>query len=90
MKETRIEFRILCSDTMLNYRLSQKIKLLRYEKFNHLTNTSNMNKSFNLQIINKILHLSQLSLAKVPHNQDIIGHLVSINTTAYHLTMQSK
>ena len=32
-----IELRIFCSDTMLNYQLSQKFKLLENGKFNHLT-----------------------------------------------------
>ena len=32
-----IELRISCSDTMLNYRLSQKLKLLGNGEFNHLT-----------------------------------------------------
>ena len=32
-----IELRISCSDTMLNYRLSQKLKLLGNCEFNHLT-----------------------------------------------------
>ena len=41
MEETMIELKISCFDTMLNYRLSQKLKLLEYGKFNHLTNTSN-------------------------------------------------
>ena len=41
MEETMIELKISCFDTMLNYRLSQKFKLLGYGKFNHLTNTSN-------------------------------------------------
>ena len=35
-----IEFKILYSDIMLNYRLSQMFKLLGYDEFNHLTNTS--------------------------------------------------
>ena len=33
----RIEFKISCSDTMLNYGLSQKLKLLGNGEFNHLT-----------------------------------------------------
>ena len=41
VEETMIEPKISCSDIMLNYRLSQKFKLLGYGKFNHLTNTSN-------------------------------------------------
>ena len=32
-----IELRISCSDTMLDYRLSQKLKLLGNGEFNHLT-----------------------------------------------------
>ena len=32
-----IELRIPCSDTMLNYWLSQKLKLLGNGEFNHLT-----------------------------------------------------
>ena len=32
-----IELKISCSDTMLNYRLSQKFKLLGNDEFNHLT-----------------------------------------------------
>ena len=32
-----IEFKISCSDTMLNYWLSQKVKLLENGEFNHLT-----------------------------------------------------
>ena len=32
-----IDIRIFCSDTMLNYRLSQKLKLLENCEFNHLT-----------------------------------------------------
>ena len=35
--KTGIELRIFCSDTMLNYRLSQKFKLLGNSEFNHLT-----------------------------------------------------
>ena len=35
--KTGIKLRISCSDTMLNYRLSQKLKLLGYGEFNHLT-----------------------------------------------------
>ena len=41
VKETKIEFRIFCSNIMLNYQMSQNLKLLRYGKFNHLINTSN-------------------------------------------------
>ena len=37
MEETRIKLRILYSDTMLNYHLSQKLKLSRNGEFNHLT-----------------------------------------------------
>ena len=37
-----IKFRISCSNTMSNYRLFQKLKLLGYCKFNYLINTSNM------------------------------------------------
>jgi hypothetical protein len=36
--ELGFEFGITCSDTMRNYRLSQKLKLLGYAKFNYLTN----------------------------------------------------
>ena len=32
-----IELRISCSDIMLNYKLSQKFKLLGNSEFNHLT-----------------------------------------------------
>ena len=32
-----IDLRISYSDTMLNYQLSQKLKLLRNDEFNHLT-----------------------------------------------------
>ena len=35
--KTRIELRISYSDTMLNYRFSQKFKLLGNSEFNHLT-----------------------------------------------------
>ena len=35
--KTGIELRIFCSDTMLNCRLSKKLKLLRNGKFNPLT-----------------------------------------------------
>ena len=35
--KTGIKFRISCSDTILNYRLSQKLKLLGNNEFNHLT-----------------------------------------------------
>ena len=31
-----IKLKTFCSDTILNYRLFQKLKLLRYDKFNHL------------------------------------------------------
>ena len=41
MEEIMVELRISCSHTMLNYQLSKKFKLLGYDKFNHLTNTSN-------------------------------------------------
>ena len=36
--ESGFELGITCSDTMRNYRLSQKLKLLGYGEFNHLTN----------------------------------------------------
>ena len=36
LEETEIELRTPCSDTILNYRLSQKFKLLGCGKFNHL------------------------------------------------------
>ena len=36
-EKTGIELRISYSDTMFNYQLSQKFKLLGYGKFNHLT-----------------------------------------------------
>ncbi len=36
--ESRFKLGITCSDTMRNYRLSQKFKLLWYDEFNHLTN----------------------------------------------------
>ena len=32
-----IELKIFCSDTILNYQLSQKFKLLGNDEFNHLT-----------------------------------------------------
>ena len=35
--EIRIEFKISYTDTMLNYCLSQKFKLLENSEFNHLT-----------------------------------------------------
>ena len=38
-----IELKISYSDTMLNYRLSQKLKLLGNCEFNHLTHKSNNN-----------------------------------------------
>ena len=34
---TGIEVRISCSDTMINYRFSQKLKLLGNDEFNNLT-----------------------------------------------------
>ena len=37
VEETGIKLRTSYSDTMLNYRLSKKFKLLRYGKFNYLT-----------------------------------------------------
>jgi len=37
VEETKIELRTSYSDTMLNYRLFQKFKLLGYGKFNNLT-----------------------------------------------------
>jgi len=37
VEETKIELRISCPDNMLNYRQSQKFKLLGYNKFNRLT-----------------------------------------------------
>ena len=36
--ESGFELGITCSDTMRNYQLSQKLKLLGYGEFNHLTN----------------------------------------------------
>ena len=56
MEETGIELRTSCFDTMLNYRLSQKLKLLEYGKFNHLTTffyqcISSMNKLIGLSPI---------------------------------------
>ena len=35
--EKRFELRTTCSDTMINYHLSQKLKPLRKCEFNHLT-----------------------------------------------------
>ena len=35
--ETRIKFRISYSDIMIKYRFPQKVKLLGYGEFNHLT-----------------------------------------------------
>ena len=35
--KTGIELKISCPDTMLNYRLFQKLKLSRNGEFNHLT-----------------------------------------------------
>ena len=46
VEETGIEFRIFCSDTMLNYQISQNLKLLRYGKFDNLINTSNRGNCF--------------------------------------------
>ena len=37
MEKTRIKLRTSCSNTMLNYQLSQKLKLLGNGEFNHLT-----------------------------------------------------
>jgi hypothetical protein len=37
--ESRFELRTFGSDTMLNYHLSQKLKLIGRGKFNHLINT---------------------------------------------------
>jgi hypothetical protein len=34
--ETMFELRITCSDIMINYQLSQKLKLIRNGEFNHL------------------------------------------------------
>ena len=36
--ESGFELGITCSDTIRNYWLSQKFKLLEYSEFNHLTN----------------------------------------------------
>ena len=36
--ESGFELGITCSDTMRNYRLFQKLMLLGYGEFNHLTN----------------------------------------------------
>ena len=36
--ESKFELEITCSDTMRNYQLFQKFKLLGYGEFNHLTN----------------------------------------------------
>ena len=41
-----IELRISCSDTMLNYQLSQKFKLLGNDELNHLTINLTMSISF--------------------------------------------
>ena len=37
VEESGIELRVSCFDTMLNYQFSQKLKLLGYDKFYHLT-----------------------------------------------------
>ena len=42
VEKTMTKLMISCSNTMLNYRLSKKLKLLGYDKFNYFTNTSNM------------------------------------------------
>ena len=36
VEEIMIKLKTFCFDTILNYRLFQKFKLLRYDKFNHL------------------------------------------------------
>ena len=51
MEEIMIELKISYLDIMLNYLLSQKFKLLRYGKFNHLTNISNSYKSCQLGML---------------------------------------
>jgi hypothetical protein len=38
--ESRFEFKIFGSDTILNHHLSQKLKFIGRDKFNHLINTS--------------------------------------------------
>ena len=40
-KETMIKLKNSCSSIMLNFRLSQKFKLLKYSKFNNLITYSN-------------------------------------------------
>ena len=45
-----IELRISCSDTMLNYRLFQKLKLLRNGEFNHLTISLTLWNTYNKEI----------------------------------------
>jgi hypothetical protein len=44
MTESRFELKTFGSDTMLNYHLFQKLKLIRKGKFNHLINTLTSNK----------------------------------------------
>jgi hypothetical protein len=39
MKKSKFELKIFGSDTMLNHHLSQKLKLIGRDKFNHLINT---------------------------------------------------
>jgi hypothetical protein len=39
MKEPRFELKTFDSDIMLNHHLSQKLKLIERDKFNHLINT---------------------------------------------------
>jgi len=41
MTESRFELKTFGSDTILNYHLSQKLKLIGIGKFNHLINTLN-------------------------------------------------
>ena len=48
MAATKIEFMTSRSDTMLDYRLFQKLKLFGYVKFNHLLLTITLGSNGNL------------------------------------------
>jgi hypothetical protein len=54
MKESRLELRTFGSNTMLNYHLSQKLKLIGRDKFNHLINTLTIGNIYRLDPCNPL------------------------------------
>ena len=77
VKEIWIEFMTSCSDTMLNYRLSQKLKLLGYGKFNQLTTYFQQSSSllaYHTRVKYKIDFCNENNLVEVDLSELVVLH----------------